>query len=70
MKKIVVLGSINVDTILNISHLPQRGETMHMEDRSTAGGGKGANQALAAVRAGAETSFISKVGRDHAAEAS
>lgn len=68
MKKIVVLGSINVDTILNISHLPQPGETMHMEDRSTAGGGKGANQALAAVRAGAETSFISKVGRDHAAD--
>ncbi|AKP68080.1 ribokinase [Companilactobacillus ginsenosidimutans] len=68
MKKIVVLGSINVDTILNISHLPQPGETMHMQDRSTAGGGKGANQALAAVRAGADTAFISKIGKDHAAD--
>ncbi|MFD1472744.1 ribokinase [Companilactobacillus mishanensis] len=68
MNKIVVLGSINVDTILNISHLPQPGETMHMEDRSTAGGGKGANQALAAVRAGADTAFISKIGKDHAAD--
>lgn len=68
MNKIVVLGSINVDTILNISHLPEPGETMHMHDRSTAGGGKGANQALAAVRAGAETSFISKIGNDHAAD--
>lgn len=68
MNKIVVLGSINVDTILNISHLPKPGETMHMQDRSTAGGGKGANQALAAVRAGAETAFISKIGKDHAAD--
>jgi len=68
MKKIVVLGSINVDTILNIARLPLPGETMAMHDRSVAGGGKGANQAIAAVRAGAETSFISKIGKDHAAD--
>ncbi|WP_334329829.1 ribokinase [Companilactobacillus sp. HBUAS59699] len=68
MKKIVVLGSINVDTILKITRLPLPGETMAMHDQSTAGGGKGANQAIAAVRAGAETSFISKIGRDHAAD--
>lgn len=68
MKKIVVLGSINVDTILNIPRLPVPGETMAMHDRSTAGGGKGANQAIAAVRAGAETSFISKIGKEHAAD--
>lgn len=68
MKKIVVLGSINVDTILNISRLPLPGETMAMSDRSTAGGGKGANQAIAAVRAGAETSFIGKIGQDNAAD--
>ncbi|APX72121.1 ribokinase [Companilactobacillus allii] len=68
MKKIVVLGSINVDTILNIARLPLPGETMAMRDRSVAGGGKGANQAIAAVRAGAETSFISKVGKDHASD--
>ncbi|WP_125589625.1 ribokinase [Companilactobacillus jidongensis] len=68
MKKIVVLGSINIDTILNITRLPLPGETMAMHDRSTAGGGKGANQAIAAVRAGAETSFIAKIGQDHAAD--
>ena len=68
MKKIVVLGSINVDTILNIARLPLPGETMAMHDRSIAGGGKGSNQAIAAVRAGAETSFISKIGKDHAAD--
>ncbi|HIY91482.1 ribokinase [Companilactobacillus sp. HBUAS56275] len=68
MKKIVVLGSINVDTILNIPRLPLPGETMAMGDQSTAGGGKGANQAIAAVRGGAETTFIAKVGQDHAAD--
>lgn len=68
MKKIVVLGSINVDTILNIPRLPLPGETMAMGDQSTAGGGKGANQAIAAVRAGAETTFIAKVGQDHSAD--
>lgn len=68
MKKIVVLGSINIDTILNIDRLPLPGETMAMHDRSIAGGGKGANQAIAAVRAGSETSFIAKIGKDHAAD--
>ncbi|MFD1419198.1 ribokinase [Companilactobacillus keshanensis] len=68
MKKIVVLGSINIDTILNIERLPLPGETMAMHDRSIAGGGKGANQAIAAVRAGSETSFIAKIGNDHAAD--
>ncbi|MFC6175331.1 ribokinase [Companilactobacillus huachuanensis] len=68
MKKIVVLGSINVDIILNIARLPLPGETMAMHDRSMAGGGKGANQAIAAVRAGAETSFIAKIGQDRSAD--
>lgn len=68
MKKIVVLGSTNVDTILNIKRLPLPGETMAMDGQSSAGGGKGANQALAATRAGAETSFVSKIGDDHAAD--
>ena len=68
MKKIAVLGSINVDIILNIARLPLPGETMAMHDRATAGGGKGANQAIAAVRAGAKTSFIAKIGQDRAAD--
>ncbi|HBV56561.1 MAG TPA: ribokinase, partial [Weissella confusa] len=49
MKKITVLGSLNADTILHIPHLPQQGETMAMDDASTAPGGKGANQAVAAT---------------------
>ncbi|GKQ43140.1 ribokinase [Companilactobacillus sp. RD055328] len=68
MTKVVVLGSTNVDTILNVSRFPLPGETMAMNDRATAGGGKGANQALAAARLGADTSFISRVGSEGAAE--
>ncbi|GAB5057043.1 ribokinase [Companilactobacillus alimentarius] len=68
MEKVVVLGSINVDTILNIKRLPVPGETMAMSDESNAGGGKGANQAIAAVRGGAKTTFIAKIGQDHAAD--
>ena len=62
--KVTVLGSLNVDTILRISRLPKPGETMPMSDQDKAGGGKGANQAIAAARCGAETSFIGKIGAD------
>ncbi|MDO1605222.1 ribokinase [Lactobacillus sp. YT155] len=68
MKKVVVLGSTNVDTILKVDRFPLPGETMKMEDKAQAGGGKGANQALAATRLGAQTSFISRVGDDGAAD--
>jgi len=64
MKKITVLGSLNADTILHIPHLPQQGETMAMQNASTAPGGKGANQAVAAKRLGGEVSFIGAVGDD------
>jgi len=64
--KEVILGSLNVDTILRIKRVPQPGETLQMNDRSSAAGGKGANQAVAAARAGAETSFIGQVGNDDA----
>lgn len=64
--KVVILGSLNVDTILRIKRVPQPGETLQMNDRSSAAGGKGANQAVAAARAGAETSFIGQVGNDDA----
>ena len=62
--KVTVLGSLNVDTILQIKRLPQPGETMLMSNKQNAGGGKGANQAIAAARAGATTAFIGKVGQD------
>lgn len=64
MKKITVLGSLNADTILHIPHLPQQGETMAMDDASTAPGGKGANQAVAAKRMGGDVNFIGAVGQD------
>ncbi|WP_057769247.1 ribokinase [Lactobacillus selangorensis] len=62
--KVTVLGSLNVDTILQIPRLPKPGETLPMSDQSFAGGGKGANQAIAAARAGADTAFIGKIGTD------
>lgn len=68
MSKLVVLGSLNVDSILHIERLPLVGETMEMSDKSSAPGGKGANQAVAAARAGAQTAFIGKVGADEAAD--
>ncbi|MFD0896787.1 ribokinase [Loigolactobacillus binensis] len=64
MTHVTILGSINVDTILQISRLPKPGETLAMSGKQVAGGGKGANQAIAAARAKAETAFIGKVGDD------
>lgn len=64
MNKVTVLGSLNVDTILKINRLPKPGETMQMNSKQNAGGGKGANQAIAAARCGAKTSFIGKIGND------
>lgn len=64
MNKVTVLGSINVDTIFHVEHLPLQGETISAEIKSSAGGGKGANQAIAAARSGANTVFIGKIGND------
>lgn len=62
--KVTVLGSLNVDTILQITRLPKPGETMQMHNKQNAGGGKGANQAISAARSGAQTSFVGKIGAD------
>lgn len=64
--QVTVLGSLNVDTTLRIARMPQPGETLSTENKSSAAGGKGANQAVAAARAGAQTRFIGKVGNDEA----
>jgi ribokinase len=61
---IVVLGSINIDICLEVESLPLAGETIHARSRRYFGGGKGANQALAAKRAGAEVAFFGAVGAD------
>lgn len=63
-KKIVVLGSLNVDSIMKMPRMPLVGETMALRDVATAPGGKGANQAVAAARQGAQVDFIGAVGQD------
>lgn len=61
---ITVIGSINLDLIANVERLPAGGETVPGDDFRTASGGKGANQALAAARAGGEVRMIGAVGKD------
>ncbi|SMG54516.1 ribokinase [Cedecea sp. NFIX57] len=62
--KLVVLGSINADHILNLEHFPTPGETVTGQGYQVAFGGKGANQAVAAGRSGADIAFIACVGDD------
>ncbi|HGM4807467.1 TPA: ribokinase [Serratia marcescens] len=66
--KLVVLGSINADHILNIEQFPHPGETVIGKQYKVAFGGKGANQAVAAGRSGAEIAFIACVGADDIGE--
>lgn len=66
--KLVVLGSINADHILNIEQFPHPGETVIGKLYKVAFGGKGANQAVAAGRSGAEIAFIACVGADDIGE--
>ncbi|TPK89942.1 ribokinase [Mesorhizobium sp. B2-4-17] len=67
---IIVVGSINLDLIANVDRLPSPGETVSGSSFTTAPGGKGANQALAAARAGVAVRMVGAVGKDNfAAEA-
>ncbi len=61
---ITVFGSINMDLTATTRRLPKPGETVSGDTFSTAAGGKGANQALAARRAGSEVKMVGAVGRD------
>ncbi len=65
---IVVFGSINVDLVVPVQELPQPGETVLGPGYRVVPGGKGANQALAARRAGAEVHMVGAVGSDGFAE--
>jgi ribokinase len=62
--RIVVVGSSNTDMIVQIGRIPGIGETVIGGKLHTAGGGKGANQAVAASRAGARVVFVGRVGSD------
>lgn len=64
MPDVTVLGSANMDFTVAVERLPAPGETLLGGELYVAHGGKGANQALAASRAGVAVAFIAKVGRD------
>ena len=62
--RVVVVGSANTDMVLRVERRPEAGETLSGSDFQMVAGGKGANQAVAAARAGAEVTFIGAVGDD------
>jgi ribokinase len=61
---IVVVGSLNMDLVIRSPHFPRPGETIIGGELHTVPGGKGANQAIAAARLGAQVSMVGRVGRD------
>ena len=68
MKKIIVVGSSNVDLTARVKRLPRPGETIGGATLLRANGGKGANQAVAAARMGANVMFLTCLGNDASGE--
>ena len=64
MSDILVVGSLNADLVVRTTRFPQPGETISGEDLRVIAGGKGANQAVAAARHGAQVSMLGRVGND------
>ncbi|MBX3237551.1 MAG: ribokinase [Nitrospiraceae bacterium] len=64
MSKVIVVGSSNIDYTVSVERLPRPGETVMARDVVQSFGGKGANQAVAAKRAGADVVFLTKLGAD------
>ncbi|MEC0242406.1 ribokinase [Paenibacillus dokdonensis] len=69
MAKIIVVGSSSIDLVVTSSKRPGAGETVLGESFKTVPGGKGANQAVAAARLGADVTMVGRVGDDHFGEA-
>ncbi|WP_367372102.1 ribokinase [Pseudomonas lini] len=67
--KVVVIGSLNMDLVTRAPRLPRGGETLIGQSFATVSGGKGANQAVAAARLGAQVSMVGCVGSDAYGEA-
>lgn len=67
--KLCVLGSINVDHVIRVPYFPKAGETLTGYGYQIAYGGKGANQAVAAARLGANVQFIGTIGDDQIGQA-
>ena len=63
-KKLVVIGSSNVDTVIRVPHIPAVGETIMAREVQLCYGGKGANQAVAIARLGGDIALISCIGDD------
>jgi ribokinase len=61
---ILVVGSSNTDMIIKVEHIPKPGETILGGEFAMAAGGKGANQAVGAARAGGDVTFIARLGQD------
>lgn len=66
--RVAVAGSLNMDLVVRAPHIPQPGETIIGSDFRNVPGGKGANQAVAAARLGADVSMVGRVGHDTFAE--
>src|SRR5687768_7647383 len=64
MTDVVVAGAINTDLVARLPRAPEAGETVTGTAFNIFGGGKGANQTLAAVRSGAATAILGAVGQD------
>ena len=63
--RVIVVGSANTDLVLRVPKLPRPGETITGGQFQIIAGGKGANQAVAAARAGAQVTLVANIGRDH-----
>lgn len=65
---ITVIGSVNMDLVVQTDNFPQQGETTLGNLYTTAPGGKGANQAVAVARLGGQVNMVATVGNDHFGE--